>query len=128
MVAPAVLGADHWRSAHHRGGCAARAASGVRSPRGRRQDGALLRGGDVELRVDVTPMEFLLAVQRWTNTAISADLSSFAATRDWYTLSPSCRLACCSASLTPSPPAMVRSCSPPTKSELNNLPSKWLPS
>jgi hypothetical protein len=33
--------------------------------------------------VDVTPMEFLLAVQRWTNTAISANLSAFAATRDW---------------------------------------------
>jgi hypothetical protein len=31
-------------------------------------------------------MEFLLAIQRWTNTAISADLSAFAATRDWGAL------------------------------------------
>jgi nickel/cobalt exporter len=31
-------------------------------------------------------MEFLLAIQRWTNTAISANLSAFAATRDWWAL------------------------------------------
>ena len=31
-------------------------------------------------------MDFLIGLQRWINTAIAADLSSFAATRDWTAL------------------------------------------
>jgi ABC-type nickel/cobalt efflux system permease component RcnA len=31
-------------------------------------------------------MDFLIGLQRWINTAIAADLSSFAATRDWAAL------------------------------------------
>src|ERR671913_2321935 len=31
-------------------------------------------------------MDFLVGLQRWINTSITADLSAFAATRDWFAL------------------------------------------